>query len=71
MFSLECLTYVLSHNHSSIDSSECFTHDTDLLGGDVIDVHEDTLGEVVATVLNSGPDLVFSFLSVLFDGHIY
>jgi hypothetical protein len=41
-------TYVLAHNHLSIDFSEGLAHDANLLGGDVVDVHKDTLGEFVA-----------------------
>jgi hypothetical protein len=64
-------TYVLSHDHSGVDGSEGLAHNTDLLRGDVVDVHEDALGVVVAAVLYSSPYLVFGFLSVLLDGHIY
>lgn len=39
---------VLAHNHLSIDFSKGLAHDANLLGGDVVDVHENTLGEFVA-----------------------
>jgi hypothetical protein len=63
--------YVFAHNHSSVDGSESFAHNADLFGGDVVDIHEDALGESVAAVLNCGPDLVLGCLSVFLDGHIY
>lgn len=44
--------YVLAHDHSGVNSSEGFAHNANLLGGDVVDIHEDTLGVVVAAVLN-------------------
>lgn len=65
------LAYVLAHNHFSVNSSESLAHNAYLLGGNVVDIHEDALGIVVAAVLDCGPDLVFGFLGVLFDGHIY
>ena len=40
--------YVLAHNHSGVDGSEGFAHNADLLGGDVVDIDENTLGELVA-----------------------
>jgi hypothetical protein len=44
--------YVFTHDHFCVDSSESFAHNADLLGGDVVDIHEDTFGEGVAAVLN-------------------
>lgn len=44
--------YVFAHDHSCIDSSESFAHNADLFGGDVVDIHEDTLGVFVAAFLN-------------------
>ena len=41
-------TYVLAHNHLSIDFSKGLAHDANLLGGDVVDIHENTFGEFVA-----------------------
>jgi len=42
-----------------------------LLGSDVVDIDEDALGILVATVLNISPDLIFGFFGVFLDGHIY
>lgn len=63
-------TYVLSHYHSGVYSSESLAHDADLFRGDVVDIHKDALGESVAAVLNSCPNFVFSFFCSLHDGHI-
>ncbi len=62
-------TYILSHNHLSIDVSEGLAHDTDLFGGDVVDIDENTLGVLVAASLHVAPDLVFSCLFVLYEWH--
>ncbi len=44
--------YVLAHDHFGVDGSKCLAHNANLLGGNIVDVHEDALGEVVAAVLN-------------------
>ena len=66
-----CVTYVLTHDHDGVDGSELLAHNANLLGGDVVDVHEDTLGEFVGALLDVTPDLVLTALLVLFQWHIY
>ena len=64
------LTYVLAHNHQSVNFSKSLAHNANLLGGNVVDVHEDALGEFVASGLNVGPHLVFSGLFVCDFWHL-
>ena len=45
-------TYVFAHDHFGVDGSKSFAHNADLLGGDVVNIHEDTFGERVAAFLN-------------------
>jgi hypothetical protein len=47
------VTYVLAHDHLSINFAEGLAHDANLLGGDVVDVHEEAL-----VVLVDGTDEV-------------
>jgi len=58
------LTYVLSHDHQSVDFSKSLAHNANLLGGNVVDVHKDAFGEFVASELNVGPNFVFSGLFI-------
>lgn len=55
---------VLSHDHLGVNGSELSAHDADLLGGNVIDVDEHALGELLDGLLGVGPNLI---LSLLFD----
>jgi len=57
---------VLSHDHDGADLSELLSHDTDLLGGDVIDVDEHALLVLVAALLGALPNLI---LALLLDGN--
>ena len=63
-------TYVLAHDHAGVDSSKSLAHNANLLGGDVIDVHEDALGVLIAASLDLSPDLVLTALLVLFQWHV-
>jgi hypothetical protein len=63
--------YIFTHDHFGVNGSKGLAHNTDLLGSDVVDIHEDALGVVVARVLDVFPDFVFGVLGVPFHGHIY
>jgi hypothetical protein len=63
--------YVFAHNHEGVNASKCLTHNTDLFGGDVITVDENTFGVFVAGFLDVSPNFVFSFLWVSDYWHIY
>lgn len=49
------LTYVLSHDHQSVDFSKSLAHNANLLGGNVVDLDEKTLGVLQASFLEIGP----------------
>lgn len=51
---------VLSHDHNGVLLSECFSHNTDLLGGDVVDVHEHALGVLGAAGLGLLPNSILT-----------
>lgn len=59
---------VLSHDHNSANFSERFTHDADLLGGDVVSVDKEALGVLGAGGLSLFPHFVFSFLLLVRTG---
>ena len=55
-------TYVLSHDEDGADLSELLAHDANLLGGNVVDVHEEALLELGAAGLGLLPHLILSLL---------
>jgi len=61
---LDCLSHegVLAHNHNGADFSELLSHDTDLLGGDVVNVDEHALLELVTALLGTLPNLFLTLL---------
>jgi len=63
-------TYIFSHSHLSINASKIFSHNANLFRGDVIDIHENAFGEVVAAKLDISPNFIFSSLWVSFNWHL-
>lgn len=49
------MTYVLSHDHESVQASEFSAHDADLLGGDVVDIDEQASAVLAEGVLKVSP----------------
>ena len=60
---------VLTADHSGIDSSHGSSHDTDLLGGDVIGVNEHHLGELGASILAFSPKDILALSGFLIGTH--
>jgi len=58
---------VLAHAQNGVNLSERFTHNANLLGGDVINVHKHAFGEFLTAFLSGSPDLVFSILLARFS----
>lgn len=63
------LTYVLAHDHCGIDGTKGFSHNADLLGGNVVDVDENAFVVLGDGLLACSPDLVLSGLGVRFNWH--
>ncbi len=70
MISKYGVSYVLAHNHEGTNGSQILAHDADLLGGDVVDVHEHALCVGVGALLHVAPHSVLAGFLVYFDGHI-
>jgi len=62
---------VLTTDHSGVDISHGSSHDTDLLGGDVIGVNEHHLGELGASILAFTPKDILALSGFLIGTHIY
>jgi hypothetical protein len=63
------LSYVLSHDHNGVNFSKSLAHNANLLGGDVVDIDENTLGELVTASLDVVPNSILTALLVLFQWH--
>jgi hypothetical protein len=63
------LSYVLAHDHNGVDFSKSLAHNANLLGGDVVDINENALGELVSASLDVAPDSILTALLVLFQWH--
>ena len=72
-------TYVFTHDHLGVQLSELFSHDADLLAGDVVDLYEEAFAVVTAGLLESIPSPLFlfsfgffwHFCSIKFEGQSY
>jgi hypothetical protein len=62
--------YVLSHNHGGVEGAEGLAHNANLLGSDIVDVHEDALLELDTAFLDGVPNFLFSELLIGLGGHI-
>ena len=65
-------TYVLSHDHLSLEGSEVESDLLDLLGGNVVHVNDDGLVELEGHVLESLPVVfLLDSLLALFLAHLF
>ena len=76
VYKMACLikrdaTYVLSADHLGSHFSESFTHDADLLGGNVVDIDEQGLAVLLDGLLEIIPMVGLSLLGSNLLTHLY
>ena len=62
-------TYIFTHDHFGVHVSQLSSHDTDLLGSNVVDLDKEALAVLAAGNLESFPSPFFLFASCLSFSH--